>query len=381
MNIQASVPLLQSPNRRDARSPEREPSQPPDSGDRFQSVAGAVRGAVHAATWAVPGAVAGYAASKGKAASEVLRHAMGWQGVAVGAAAGLAVGGPIGAGVGAAAGGIAGMMSHDFLWRSTSSGVVEGALKPILDGDASGARARTARSVRALRVGLQSSAKEAFRVGDEVGRGKVAGLQRGLAGLPEALTRDSAEGLPSLPERSTAKKLLGLPLGLVTAGTSALGGLTGSFGSDPSLATGVVVNTLVAGGVALGLVMAPGLSVLAGPLLGVAVGGAALTLLAHRHDLGERFRTRQYNDRATMPDFEPYGEPSGNNVANRRQAHIEGAGAGLKNGAIEGFTAGSRLTDPVVDAVVSLSKRAYQCVAHLPEKLGGIIDGFRDQQG
>ena len=64
--------------------------------------------------------------------------------------------------------------------------------------------------------------------------------------------------------------------------------------------------------------------------------------------------------------------------ANMRQARIERFASGLRNGAVEGFTAGGRVTDPIFDGVEWAAQKVVKLAKNLPEKIQGIVDAFKD---
>ncbi|MBS2038328.1 hypothetical protein JST97_25315 [bacterium] len=386
MKIQ-SLPQA-NPNSYTAKSPATPPppGPPSDQADLFQKAAGAVRGSIQAALFAGPGALAGWQAASGKPFDSRLRANMGWSGLGLGGACGYALAGPLGAGLGAAGAGIMGVFLCDFQWGETASQKVEQALSPVISNNPQDVRSATARKVRAARVGFQETGKQAFELGQAVGQGKVLGLERGLAQIPTVLKRDSSQGLNSLDAtpRSTLRKVLGAPLGLVTGATAALGGAASGLTRDAGVGSGMYALCLGTAFLAIGSAAAslavPGFNQafgIAASGLGGLVGASLLTGAAlSRTDGGERFLTRKYNDRSHSPSYEDYAEPSKDNIANRRQARIEGFTAGLKNGAIEGYEAGNRLLDPVWDGAAQVATKVAQGLSHIPEKLKGVWDGL-----
>lgn len=385
VKLQALPSIKSSPLTTKSPAPTPPPAGPPDTPDIFQRAAGAVRGSLQAAVFAGPGALAGWQAASGKPFDEKLRANMGWCGLGLGGACGYALGGPLGAALGAAGGGVTGVLFSDFQWREKASQHVDQALNSVLADNAQDVRSATARKVRAARVGFKETGKQAYELGNGVGQGKILGLERGLSQVPTVLTRDSSKDLNPMDTtpRSTLRKIVGAPIGLVTAATAALGGAASGLTRDAGVGSGMYALCLGSAfltlGTSLATVAVPGLSHAAmaaavgfGGLTGASLlTGAALS----RVDGGERFLTRKYNDRSHSPSFEDY-ESSKQNVANRRQARIEGFTAGLKNGAIEGYAAGNRLLDPVWDGAEKVASKVAQGLSHIPEKLKGVWDGF-----
>jgi hypothetical protein len=322
-------------------------------------------------------------------ATESARFAMGLQGLLGGTAVGFATAGPLGAGMGAVVGGLGGIFVADANWDEKASQKTLGEVKQALEQfptENATPRQKVARHVRAAVVGSRSHREEAYRIGYQKGAGGIEGLQKGLAKIPEVLTRKVGLEEPSTP-RGVLKTLIGLPLGLTASvGSTLAGGLAG-MSRHGSLGDGLVASTVL-GGASVGVAALLGASAatlttvalvgVAAPLAAVVLGVASLVSNG-KESMGEHYIQRQYQDRALAPDYQDFSQER-DQVANRRQARIEGFTAGLRNGALAGFEGGGRVTDRVIDGAERLVNRGIEAIKNLPEKLQGVLDGFKEPE-
>ena len=401
MNINTKVPTQNIPTRAAGNGlpPNSAPEAATEQPDIFQRAAGAVRGTLQAAVFTLPGAYTGYKMASGATQAgsydvgERLRHSMGLEGLLAGGALGFALGGGVGAGVGAFVGGVGGMVTGDFQWSEAATRKLSDRVETALGKHAnpSTVRDKAAYKVRGTMVGALAARQEAFAIGQQVGQGKILGLERGLANVSTVLGRDSSAGLAPLDgaPRSFLKQALGLPLGVASAagatlagglaGTSRYGRLVHGMVASTALGVGATVTAalLGAGPVALALVGAA----LVGAPVAAMVTGAVSVFKDGENSLGDRFDQRKRNDQQHAPKFIDFGDPSRENVANQRQFRIEGFTAGLKNAPGEAFAAGSRVTDPILNTLGRWGSKVVETFKRLPEKFQGIKDAITNPEG
>lgn len=389
MNICALSPAVVSPK----NAPPQPPAPPPEGPqDTFlQKAAGTLRGTTDALIWSLPGLYAGREVARGETdgrCGNALRKAAGIQGLVVGGTLGLCLGGLGTAAAGAIGGGLLGLFQADFGIKDDSCGRISDRVLKSLEQhpDPTTPRERAAQTVRAALVGSRAAREEGFQTGYDIGAGKIEGLTKGLKSIPEVWSRDNSQTLPPQPERSWLKKLVGLPLAIAgTAGTTLAGGLAG-MGRDITLG-GALWGSLLLGAVGslAAVFLAPPMvmGAMAG-LTGLALTGSVVVgasqLTQGEDSIAERFSTRKNHAQQFSPAYEPYAEPSRKNVAARHEARLQGLVAGLKNGAIEGFQGGSRLTDPILDGVEELAEKIASKLKNLPEKMKGVADAFKDPE-
>ena len=352
----------------------------------LQKVAGELTGLQDAVFFTLPGARVGGQIAHGKT-NKSLAGAAGLQGVALGGLIGLSVGGPVGMAVGAAVGGLGSLLKADFHWGGEDKDdALQNRVATTLakHPNPTTSREESAYHGRGLLAGAKAAQTIAFASGYTRGSGKMLGLQRGLANLPSALTRDSSQGLGrvDLKPRSDVKKAIGLPLGIAAAvGGVLAGGLasvwTGIWDTDP-LTAGLIASTAVGAVTALSALVfgAPVIAGLGAVLFGTSLIDSASSLLTERRKNGEsselRFENRQVND---LQHLSITDEPKTvQDYANNTQAVVEGFASGMKNGAIEGFSAGSRLSDGLVDGVLTVGQKIGHFVSQLPERVKGLAD-------